>query len=191
MEEGYIKDKVFESQDFTIDVLPDGEYDGCSFSNCNFSSCDISGRVFSDCRFDNSNLSLVVMNRTSLMNVTFSGCKMFGIQLNDCNQLGLALTFDSCQLNHSSFYQMKLKGTKFKNCSLIEVDFTQAELNECGFEHCDLSGATFDRTQLEKADFTTALNYIINPEVNNIKKARFSAEGLAGLLQQYAIVIEP
>jgi hypothetical protein len=43
---------------------------------------------------------------------------------------------------------------------------------------------------LEKADFRTAFNYSINPETNRIKKAKFSKEGLNGLLDKYDIEIE-
>jgi hypothetical protein len=50
--------------------------------------------------------------------------------------------------------------------------------------------ATFDRSLLEKADFRTAYQYTINPEHNRIKKAKFSATGLAGLLAHYDIEID-
>jgi hypothetical protein len=50
--------------------------------------------------------------------------------------------------------------------------------------------AIFSQTNLEKADFTTAFNYQIDPEQNRMKKARFSPEGIAGLLVKYKIVIE-
>jgi hypothetical protein len=43
---------------------------------------------------------------------------------------------------------------------------------------------------LEKADFRTSYNYSINPEVNRIKKAKFSTAGIAGLLCKYDIEIE-
>jgi uncharacterized protein YjbI with pentapeptide repeats len=75
-------------------------------------------------------------------------------------------------------------------CSLREVDFTSADLSETVFERCDLTMAIFSQTNLEKADFTTAFNYQIDPEQNRMKKARFSPEGIAGLLVKYKIVIE-
>ena len=39
-------------------------------------------------------------------------------------------------------------------------------------------------------DFKTSYNYSIDPEVNSIKKAKFSLEGISGLLYKYDIVIE-
>ncbi len=85
---------------------------------------------------------------------------------------------------------MSLKKMKFKNCNLREVDFSAADLTEASFDGCDLLGATFDDTNLEKADFRNALNYAFNPDQNRIKKAKFSVNGLPGLLHKYDIQIE-
>jgi len=85
---------------------------------------------------------------------------------------------------------MKLKKLIFKNCNLTEVDFTEADLSAALFDHCDLAKALFENTILEKADFRTSYNYSIDPEMNKIKKARFSTPGIAGLLDKYDIDIE-
>jgi hypothetical protein len=50
--------------------------------------------------------------------------------------------------------------------------------------------ANFDSTNLEKVDLRTAFNYSISPERNRIKKAKFSSQGLVGLLQHHDIIIE-
>ena len=55
---------------------------------------------------------------------------------------------------------------------------------------CELAGATFDRTNLEKADLRTAYHFIIDPDNNRIKKAKFSESALSGLLTKYDLVIE-
>jgi len=43
---------------------------------------------------------------------------------------------------------------------------------------------------LEKVNFLTSYNYSIDPENNRLKKAKFSMNGLAGLLGKYDIEIE-
>jgi uncharacterized protein YjbI with pentapeptide repeats len=63
-------------------------------------------------------------------------------------------------------------------------------LTQAVFNNCNLELASFDRTLLEKADFRSSYNYVINPETNKIKKAKFSLLGVAGLLEKYDIVIE-
>jgi len=50
--------------------------------------------------------------------------------------------------------------------------------------------ATFENTALEKVDLRTGFNYSINPEINRIKKAKFSLQGVLGLLDKYDIEIE-
>jgi len=83
-----------------------------------------------------------------------------------------------------------MKKTNFIDCSLKEVDFAETDLTMAAFTNCDLSGASFMRTILEKADFRTAKNYALDPEINKIKKAKFSYLELAGLLAKYDIDIE-
>jgi uncharacterized protein YjbI with pentapeptide repeats len=88
-----------------------------------------------------------------------------------------------------TFYQLRIRKTVFRNCSVKEADFTEADLGAGVFDGCDLQHARFDRTNLEGADFRTAFNYILDPSVNKIKKARFSLAGLPGLLAHYDINI--
>lgn len=47
----------------------------------------------------------------------------------------------------------------------------------------------FDNTILEKVDLSSSSNYIIDPEKNRIKKAKFSLLGISGLLRKYDIEI--
>ena len=115
---------------------------------------------------------------------------MLGLRFDNCNDFGLSFSFEGCQLNHSSFYKMNIKKTVFKNSQLQETDFTEADLTSALFENCNLSQATFDQTTLEKADLRTSYNYSIDPENNRLKKAKFSMEGVTGLLDKYNIEID-
>lgn len=76
------------------------------------------------------------------------------------------------------------------SCSLKQVDFAEADLSKALFKDCDLASASFMRTNLEQADFRTARNYSIDPELNKMKRARFSPSELAGLLHKYNLQIE-
>lgn len=111
------------------------------------------------------------------------------LRFETCNTLIFSVSFADCLLDYSSFYQLKLKKTPFLRCHLKEVDFTEADLSEVNFPNCNLMDALFDRTNLEKANFSTAQNYRIDPNTNNIKKAKFSLDGLPGLLATYNIEI--
>jgi fluoroquinolone resistance protein len=115
---------------------------------------------------------------------------MLGLRFENCNPFGLSVSFESCILNHSTFYHLKLKKTSFKSLKLQETDFTGCDLSGSLFDNCDLSKATFEDTNIEKADFRTSFNYSIDPESNRIKKAKFSLSGIPGLLDKHDIEIE-
>lgn len=115
---------------------------------------------------------------------------MLGLRFEDCNKFSLSFNFDNCSLNHSSFYQTKIKKTLFRNSQLHEVDFTECDLTSAVFNNCDLTRATFENTIIEKADFRTSFNYSIDLEINRVKKARFSLTGITGLLDKYDIEID-
>ncbi len=140
--------------------------------------------------FNNSNLSTAKLNKTAFRDSTFKDCKLMGLQFNTCDDFLFTVAFENCILNFSSFYKMKLKKMVFKNCNLTEIDFTEADLSESLFDHCDLAKTLFENTILEKADLRTAYNYSIDPELNKIKKAKFSIPGIIGLLNKCDINIE-
>jgi fluoroquinolone resistance protein len=189
MEKVYIEDQDFEKIDYTTTLLRKGEYENCHFINCNFSNTDLSSCDFSECRFTNCNVSMAKLVKAGLKDVHFKDCKLLGLHFDTCNDFLFTISFDNCVINLSTFEKRKLKKTVFKNSTLHEVDFTGADLTGSVFDNCDLTRAIFYNTLLEKVDFTTAYNYSIDPEVNRMKKAIFSALGISGLLDKYDIKI--
>ena len=83
-----------------------------------------------------------------------------------------------------------MKKTNFINCSIKEVDFSEVDLTLSVFQNCDLSNSTFNQTILDKVDLRTAVNYVIEPNSNRIKKTKFSLTGLPGLLANYDIIVD-
>tara|TARA_B110000902_G_C13727329_1_gene367569 strand:- start:154 stop:501 length:348 start_codon:yes stop_codon:yes gene_type:complete len=114
---------------------------------------------------------------------------MIGIKFNEVNPFLLQFSFQKCQLNFSSFYQLKIQNTKFSGCNLEEVDFTETIATACVFDDSNLKGAIFEDTNLGKSDFRTAINFNINPENNRLKGAKFSRNTIEGILSQYQIII--
>ncbi|RZK88142.1 MAG: pentapeptide repeat-containing protein, partial [Pedobacter sp.] len=103
MSENYIAEQTFSKENFSLRALPKAEYENCKFINCNFSNSDLSGVKFLDCEFISCNLSLASLTKTSLNDITFSDCKMLGLHFENCNDFGLAFSFNNCKLDHSSF----------------------------------------------------------------------------------------
>ena len=185
-----MEDQEFKGIDYTENKLAKGEYENCRFINCLFSNSDISKIDFMECEFENCDLSMAKITNTAFKDVRFKDCKLLGLHFEDCNPFLLTLGFEGCQLNLSSFYKLKLKNTKFINCILREVDFLETDLSASVFDNCDFAGAIIKNNNFEKADFRRSYNFSIDPEINNIKKAKFSMSALAGLLDKYQIVIE-
>jgi uncharacterized protein YjbI with pentapeptide repeats len=189
MQESWFEDQLFEKLDASRETLVPGTYDGCRFVQCNLEGADLSGFHFIDCRFEHCNLGNAKLTGTSLRDVLFIHCKMIGLAFDQCHDVFFDVQFDHCILDFSNFHLRKLAGKKFIHCSLKESDFTEADLTGASFEGADLQGAVFDQARLGKADFRNALNFIIDPEKSQAKKAKFSLEGLPGLLTKYELDI--
>ncbi len=181
--------ETYKKMDYTIQPMLKGEYEDCSFVDCNFEGVDLATIKFIECQFIGCNLSLAKILNTAFGDVSFTDCKMLGLHFDQCNSFGFSVRFNKCMLDHATFYRVKAKNTSFINTSLKEVDFTETELTNAVFDHCDLLDAKFENTNLEKVDFRTAFNYTIDPQLNRIKKARFSREGVHGLLHKFDVEI--
>jgi uncharacterized protein YjbI with pentapeptide repeats len=190
MSRAYQEGNDFTGLDFTLKALEKGEYENCTFRNCNFAETTLSDVIFTECTFEGCDFSMTKVGGASFRTVIFRNCKQLGVRFDECSKLLLSFTFENCILNFASFYKLKLKGTRFLGCKLQETDFTETDLTKAIFHDCNLQGSTFDRTILNEADLRTASNFSIDPENNQIKKAKFTLHGLAGLLDKYNIVIE-
>jgi len=181
---------LFSKEDFTVNGFQKGDYENCRFENCDFSSTKVSDSQFTGCEFENCNLSLANLSRTAIRDVRFINCKMLGIRFDTCNTLGFSPEFEHCLMDNCAFYKVNLKKVRFLNCRLHEADFAEANCTQTVFADSDLLNATFEQTNLEKADLRTAIHYLIHPESNQIKGAKFSLSGVYGLLARYGIVVD-
>ncbi|KVV16071.1 pentapeptide repeat-containing protein [Flavobacterium sp. TMP13] len=181
--------KTFEKVTYTDKIINNREFEDCVFKNCDFSNSNFANNTFMDCEFIDCNLSMMNVMGTSLKNVSFKYCKVLGIHFNECDDFLFQVQFEESTLDYAIFTNKKMPKTKFLHCSMQEVTFVGTTLTNSIFENCNLEGAIFNDTQLAGADFKTAYNYKIDPEFNPMKKAKFSTQGLDGLLDKYDIKI--
>ncbi|NDV17173.1 pentapeptide repeat-containing protein [Muricauda sp. TY007] len=182
-------DQEFIKQDYTQTKLPKGDYENCRFVNCLFSKGFLDNQNFVECTFEGCDLTNTNISHTIFNDVTFEECKMVGLQFETCNQLLLSLNFVGCNLSVASFIGMHLPSIQFNDCKLHQTDFSEAHLKQAEFSGCDLENTLFENTNLEQADFTSALNFNIDPSINQLRKTRFSRDGLIGLLKKYDLVV--
>ncbi len=190
MPTSYHQDRIFTSAELRPDQLVHAEFEGCTFRQCAWSNVDLSNTRFTDCVFEQCDLSTVITKNTAFRTVRFEGCKLLGLQFDRCNAFLFAVHFNQCRLDLATFHNVVLKKTAFSGCRLHEADFSGADLSEATLDDCDLLDAVFDGTNLEKSDLRTAHHFIIDPQRNRVKGARFSLNGLPGLLSGYQLVIE-
>ena len=180
----------FKNEDFSSIDISNHEFDRCTFFNCIFSGNNLRVTIFIDCLMDNCNFSSVKFNNTSLKNVDFIDSKLVGTDFSNANEFLFSINFKNCNLDFSNLYMTNLKKTQFIDCSLKEIDFSETNLTESILINCDLLGSVFENTNLSKSDLSKSINYTINPNNNNIKKAIFSYPEVIGLLKQFDIIIQ-
>jgi fluoroquinolone resistance protein len=173
---------TFEKENYTAQTVKGTEFQDCTFKNCDFSNSVFSNNKFLDCIFEDCNLSMMKLSGSTLSNAEFKNCKILGVIFSECQDFLFSVSFYACILDYASFMHKKMPKTRFNKCSLKEVNFSNTDQS-------DLSAAVFNGTDLTSANFTTAYHYAIEPELNNIRKAVFSADGLPGLLTRYDIKI--
>ncbi len=190
MPKNYVEEEVFERVDFSAEPLPKGEYTQCRFVQCTFTKADLIGVVFLECTFEGCDLSLAKVRQAAFRDVHFTDCKMLGLSFDQCNAFLFSVRPERCNLASCSFRGLRMENAVFRSCSLQGVDLSEAVLTGAVFDDCDLLDTVFDRTDLTKADLRTARHYIIDPELNRVKGARFSTSGVAGLLAKHGVIIE-
>ena len=110
---------------------------------------------------------------------------MMGIAFEYCEDFLFEVKFNDCVLDFSSFANKKMQKTKFIKCSMQDVNFAGTNLLKAVFDDVNLNGALFDKTNLSEADLSKAYNFSIDPELNSIRKAKFSLKDAGGLLEKY------
>jgi|SaaInl5LU_22_DNA_1037371.scaffolds.fasta_scaffold02996_8 fluoroquinolone resistance protein len=181
---------TFTGKDFKNHPLEAGDYELCVFIECDFSNVNLSKFQFIECEFFQCNLSSCKVVQTGFQEVKFDDCKMIGINFEQCKDFSFSISTSGCQLDHSMFFKKKLARTQFIQTRLREVDFTESNLHEAVFDQCDLTDAVFEHTDLRNTDFRGSHGFVIDPESNTMKGAKFSLSSVTGLLAKYGLDIE-
>lgn len=183
------QDKTFEKIVYQNKAVKSREFEACTFRNCDFAGSDFSQTRFTDCTFIGCNLAMLKLHRATLSDVVFQECKLTGVNFSECEDVLFTVRFEGCILDYASFLNRKMPKTHFIHTSLKGVDFSDANLSSAMFDNTDLDRAVFHYTNLTAADLSTAFNFEIDPELNTIKKAKFSQYGLQGLLAKYKLQV--
>ena len=184
------EDLNYEQKDFSQSRLPEGEYLECNFRNCNFSGSDLSASTFVECVFEDCDLGMARITGSAFNDTRFISCKLLGLRFDTIRDLGLQFNMENCLIDQAIFSGLRAHNSHFESCSFRECDFSDSDLQGSVFSNCDLSGAVFDQSSLVECDFRSAVNYSLDPEKNRLRKAKFSVQGIRGLLDKYDFDID-
>ncbi|WP_294819700.1 pentapeptide repeat-containing protein [uncultured Flavobacterium sp.] len=187
--ENYVIDQQVTGKIYSTEDIMYKDFERCTFMQCDFSACNFTGVAFIDCNFTSCNFSEAKINYIGLRGAFFDNCNFTGVNFSMADPLLFGVEFKNCRLDYAKFYTLKIKGTVFTDCSIIAADFMQTDMTEALFDNCNLHKSVFDGTIAQRADFSTSYNFSIDPERNKLRRARFSQEGLKGLLEKYEIVV--
>lgn len=189
MEATFHEKKTFDKIVHTGREVHNKVFEECIFTQCDFSESSFAKSRFMDCFFIDCNLTMAGLRNCGMQNISFRECKLLGVNFSECEDFLFGVRFESCVLDYASFMDKKMPKTPFRHVSLKNAVFIKTDLTGCIFEEADLEGAVFDETKLEGADLTGAFHYDIDPTRNRVRKARFSMQGLPGLLHRFDIRI--
>ncbi len=189
----FLDDESYERRTFD-QIHLDDDLEGVSFYKCVFRSCSFQSRrlvecAFDDCEFVQCNLSLLQNVRSVLTGVTFTDCKLLGVDWSNPGGF-FSASYEGCIMENNAFTDMNLKRFRFASCILTSSSFYNCRLQHAVFDDCDLSETQFYRTDLSHADFRTSRNYFMNVETNKLNKTRYSLPEAVSLLANLDIVVE-
>ncbi|GAB3889513.1 pentapeptide repeat-containing protein [Spirosoma agri] len=174
----------------TPDQWPYQLFEQCTFKDLNLSKAIVASANFINCRFEDCDLSMIVLEGTKLDDVVFVRCKLTSVNFGLCSAFGFHIDFQECQLDYTSFSNRNLKKTRFVDCSMREARFISCDLSGAAFKNCNLELALFSANTLAQVDFSSSYNLELDPDANKLKKTKFSLHSLPGLLTKYDIVVK-
>lgn len=181
-------DQAFEHIDFTKAFL-DSSYLECTFVGCRFTRADLSSILFEGCTFVECDLSNAKVLETGFQETVFERCKIMGVLFETAKVFLFSIEARESVFNHTSFFGVDLQNSTFAKCTFEQSDFSNALCQGVHFFESSFYLARFENTALQRADFTSARDFSIDPNINKVKGTRFSKDNLSGLLDAHPIEI--
>ena len=192
--------EVYEAQTFdglSLDEqsIHEVEFIECRFTNCSFRETRFDACKFEDCTFEGCELSLMTVNGNVFKAVVFRKSKLVGVNWTQAAwgdakvaSLSEPIELHECSIKYALFMGLNLERIRIEDCSALEADFSEANLAGANLRGTDLAKAIFRNSNLSGANLVGAKNYFIDPNLNDISKARFSLPEAMSLL--YGLDIE-
>ena len=185
--------QVFKEMRLEQSRLASSEFYDCTFVRCSFVEAILHHCRFVHSTFQHCDLSLFQVPNSAFSDTKMEQSKIIGVDWTladwSSTRLGDPVSFFKCDISHSTFIGLSLKGIHIRDCIASDVDFREADLSQADFAGTDLTESLFSKTNLTEADLSRARNYHIDPGQNILKQARFSLPEAMSLLYSLDIVL--
>lgn len=183
----YYEEEEFE--EFSSYDIENNEFVECVFKSLDLNGANFNNARFIECRFEKCNLSNISVTNCSFRDVTFNDCKVIGVNWSSLRNIS-DFSMKNSNLDYSVFQNLSLNFSNFEGSSLKEVDLSECQLQNSNFKGCNLLGTSFTNSNLFEADIRGAVQYYIEPEFTQIKKAKFSMPEAMSLLKAIGVEVE-
>jgi len=85
------------------------EFESCAFERCDFAKGGLIGCALVDCRFSDSELTMINFAGSTLNGVVFERCRLRGVDWTGLSDSLLSVEFHECILDFGNFDNLKLK----------------------------------------------------------------------------------
>ena len=149
---------VLGNLSFELDVLEcvDArllDFTRCTFRRVQFADLRIDRTHFTDCRFEQCDLSGLPFIDGTMTRVEFIGCRGTGAHL-DRMKIKDVL-FENCQMNYLTLSDCKAERMEFSGCDLSHMMLFSTNQKELVFDRCNLRSAEISGTPLGGVDLST------------------------------------
>ena len=187
------EEQIFKNLDLKNKELLEINFEECIFEKCEFNEAVFKKCNFKECVFSHCNIGNIKFKNTKISELKIESCKALGINWTEAIfpnvVLNCPLGFRDSDISYCSFYSLKLRNMDIVDCKSEEVDFRECDLSESNLSRTDFYRNTFYETNLFASNFVEAKNYIIDPLVNKVTRAKFSLPEVLSLLECLEIKI--
>ena len=155
--------------------LGDREFSGCTFRRASLGESRWKRTRLEDCVFEGCDLSRADITMLSLRGVTFTACKLLGVDWTKIAKFP-DMSFKDCDLRYTVMDSIALRKTRFERCAITESVFASTDFTGAVFEECRFAGTRFDGCDLRNAQFPHSSGLFVDPARNKVKGARIPLE---------------
>lgn len=187
------EDAVLSNMSFELDVLENIEADLLDFTRCTFRKVQFAGlhinrTHFTDCIFEQCDLSGLPLCDGTLNRTEFIGCRGTGATLDRLKMKDVL--FRDCQLNYLTISDCVMERTEFNHCDLSNMMLFASRQKDLSLNSCKLNRSEINATSLAGVDLSDCEMESLITQGENLRGAIISAGQAPFLIPLFGIRVK-